>query len=314
MAKDRFKKNLRHYLQYLGLKTFCTCLRGLPLRWAVGVGSVCIGSTRFVLRKRFERTVYDIQRAFPEKSPAQAREIAAKSWRNMGVIVAEFLKLSSMTPQQFKKHCYIRGIEKLQNAPKNTGGIIHIGHFTNWEAFGLAASVYGFDKAVLAQRVDNPYVDEEINRLRNIFSGKTLYSNHEDKPFFSCMRWLKKKKMLGILFDQNTVAGEIWLPFMGRTAAFSPITALLSIKMQVPVYPVYVSREKSGMLCCTVSDPLFPPAEYSPAHVRAFTKTLVGYYETWLRQNPANWLWAHNRWKREAEGNAYLQAHPEERC
>ncbi|MBR4592341.1 MAG: lysophospholipid acyltransferase family protein, partial [Elusimicrobiaceae bacterium] len=216
--------------------------------------------------------------AFPEKTPQQVRTIALQSWRNMGTIVAEFLKLSSMTPQQFKKHCRIDGIEKLQEAyAKRIGGIIHIGHFTNWEAFGLAVSVYGFEKAVLAQRVDNPYVDEEINRLRNIFSGHTFYSNHEDKPFFACMRWLKKKNMLGILFDQNTVSGEMWAPFMGRMAAFSPITALLSIKMQVPVFPVYVSREKNGTLCCTVSDPLFPPVEYSPANVRAFTKTLIGY-------------------------------------
>ncbi|MBO7605486.1 MAG: lysophospholipid acyltransferase family protein, partial [Elusimicrobiaceae bacterium] len=208
--------------------------------------------------------------------------------------------------------CRIEGAEKLRAAEGKTGGIIHIGHFTNWEAFGLAASVYGFDKAVLAQRVDNPYVDEEINRLRNIFGGHTFYSNHEDKPFFACMRWLKKKKFIGILFDQNTVAGEMWFPFMGRTAAFAPITALLAIKMQIPVFPVRVTREKNGFLICHVSDPLFPPTEYSNANVRAFTKQLVALYEKWLKEDPASWLWAHNRWKREAEGNQYLATHPEE--
>ena len=36
-------------------------------------------------------------------------------------------------------------------------------------------------------------------------------------------------------------------------------------------------------------------------------------YEDWLRQDPASWLWAHNRWKREAQGEAYLAQHPEER-
>ena len=48
-------------------------------------------------------------------------------------------------------------------------------------------------------------------------------------------------------------------------------------------------------------------------NVRKFTKILVGYYEDWLKDNPGSWLWAHNRWKREAEGEAYLKAHPEER-
>jgi len=166
---------------------------------------------------------------------------------------------------------------------------------------------------VLAQRIDNPYIDEEVNRLRNIFSGKTLYSNHDDRPFFASMRWLKKKKFIGILIDQNAGSSEIWLPFMGRTAAFSPITALLSIKMQVPVFPVNVKRDKDGIITCYVYDPLLPPAEYTTENVRAFTKQLAEIYEQFLREDPSSWLWAHNRWKREAEGNAYLGAHPEER-
>ena len=313
MAQDRFQKTPAHYAQYLALKLVCLGVRCLPYRVAVWTGENLIGPTRFILAKRFARMENDIRRAFPEKTPEQVHQIAVASWRNMGTIFAEFIKLSAMNVDTFKKHCRIEGIEKLRQAQGTTGGIIHIGHFTNWEAFGLAASAYGFDKAVLAQRVDNPYVDEEINRLRNVFSGRTFYSNHEYKPFFACARWIKQKKMLGILFDQNTVVGDLWISFLGRTAAFAPISALLAIKLQVPVFPVYVSREKDGQLVCTVYDPVLPPKEYTPQHVRLFTKQLVSYYENWLRQNPSVWLWAHNRWKREAEGDAYLAAHPEER-
>lgn len=300
-------------MQYLALKAVCVSFRLLPYGAAVFLGRQLAGSTRLLLYKRFKRMRSDIARAFPDKSSQQIHQIAVDSWCNMGQIFAEFIQLTSMDVLQFKKHCHIEGAEKLTQAQNTTGGIIHIGHFTNWEAFGLAASVYGFDKAVLAQRVDNPYVDEEMNRLRNIFTGQTFYSNHQDKPFFACMRWLKKKKMLGILFDQNTISGEMWFPFLGRTAAFSPITALLAIKMQVPVFPVYVSRQEDGVLVCHVYDPVYPPTQYTLENTRQFTKTLIGYYEQWVRQEPSSWLWAHNRWKREAEGNAYLEKHTEER-
>lgn len=313
MSKARFQKTPFHYFQYLALKFFCVSLSLLPYSFSISVSRRLTGAVRFVMPNRFKRTVKDISLAFPEMSEDKARQTALESWRNMGAIMAEFIQLSRMSPENFKKHCRVEGMEKVFEAEGKTGGIIHIGHFTNWEAFGLAASIYGADKAVLAQRVDNPYVDEEINRLRNIFSGRTFYSNHEDKPFFACMRWLKKKKLLGILFDQNTISSELWIPFMGRTAATSPITALLSIKMQVPVFPVKVSREKDGTILCTILDPVIPPQEYSVENVRKFTKTLVGYYEQFLREDPASWLWAHNRWKREAEGNRYLEQHPEER-
>ena len=313
MTQDRFKKTPIHFIQFVALKAVCLIIRILPYRLAVRLATALIAPVRWVMPKRFRRMKRDIQLAFPDKSPQEVRQIARDSWNNMGTIMAEVIQLSALSKEQFKKHCRIEGIEKLRHAQGRIGGIIHIGHFTNWEAFGLAASAYGFEKAVLAQRMDNPYVDKETNRLRNIFSGVTLYSNHQDKPFFTCMRWLKKKKMLGILFDQNTVTGEMWFPFLGRTAAFSPITALLAIKMQVPVFPVNVSREKDGTLICRVYDPVYPPQEYSLPNVRALTKTLIGYYEDWLRQDPASWLWAHNRWKREEEGNAYLEKHPEER-
>ena len=313
MASDRFEKNPIHFLQYLALKGVCICVRLLPYRWAINVCQALMTPVRWVMHKRFARMQQDIARAFPEKSPQEVRQIAADSWRNMGTIMAEFIQLSAMRADEVKKRCRIVGIEKLRHAQGTTGSIIHIGHFTNWEAFGLVASAYGFEKAVLAQRIDNPYVDQEINRMRNVFSGVTLYSNHQDKPFFTCMRWLKQKKFLGILFDQNAVAGEMWFSFLGRTAAFAPITALLAIKRQVPVFPVNVTREKAGTLTCTVYDPLLPPTEYSLTSVRQFTKVLIGYYEKWLRENPSSWLWAHNRWKRENEGNAYLEKHPEER-
>lgn len=296
------------------MKLFCFLFGLLPYRAAVWIGRNATGLVRFVMPKRFARMQYDIARAFPAMTPQEVRQTALESWKNMGCILAEFIKMTAMTPEEFKKHNRVIGLEKMLDAQaKKTGGIIHIGHFTNWEAFGLAGAVWGIDKAVLAQRVDNPYIDEETNRLRNIFTGRTFYSNHEDNPFFACMRWLKKGKLLGILIDQNATGSEVWLPFMGRVAAFSPITALLSIKMQVPVFPVKVTRDADGTVVSEVLGPVYPPREYSVENVRRFTHTLAQYYEEWIKANPASWLWAHNRWKREAEGERYLAAHPEER-
>ncbi len=313
MAETRFKKTPFHYLQYLSLKVFCVLFVLLPYRFSVWLARTLVRGTAVFFPNRFKRMEYDISRAFPDKTPQEVHQIAVDSWSNMGTILAEFLHLTHMSRENFKKHCKVVGLEKIQKAQGTTGGIIHIGHFTNWEAFGLAASVYGMEKAVLAQRVDNPYIDEETNRLRNIFGGRTFYSNNGDQPFFAAMRWIKRKFLLGILIDQNATASEVWLPFMGRIAAFSPITALLAIKMQAPAFPVKVKREKDGTLVCHILDPLIPPTEYTPETTRQFTKQLVGFYEDSLREDPASWLWAHNRWKREAEGEAYLQEHPEER-
>ena len=306
----RFEKSPSYFIQYAGLKTACFCLRLIPYRAACAFGRFCTGSVAHIMRKRFERSVHDIQLAFPEKSVQEAREIARQSWRNMGQILAEFVHLSALSRQQFLQKVEVRGVEKIQQARQHTGGIIHIGHITNWEAFGLAAGAVGFEANVMAQKVDNPYVDAETNRLRHTFGGITVYSNHHANPFFTAVRLLKKHQLLGILTDQNAVASEIFMHFLGRVAAVSPITALLSIRLQIPVLPVVVTREKQRLIC-TVEDPILPPTEYSQENIRAFTRQLTDIYERWIRQYPGNWLWAHNRWKREKEGQKWFEEHPE---
>ena len=158
--------------------------------------------------------------------------------------------------------------------------------------------------------MDNPYVDEETNRLRNIFGGNTFHSNHDANPFIACVRWIKKGKMIGILTDQNILSTDFFMKFLGRPAAMSPITALLSIRLQVPVFPVLVTRE-NGKIICTVQDPLLPPTEYSPENIRKFMRELTDIYENWIRQNPENWLWAHNRWKREGDAAKWLSENPQ---
>lgn len=307
----RFEKSPSYFAQYAGLKAACFFLRALPYGAALALGRFATGAAAKLMKKRFERNLRDIAQTFPDKPPRQIYDIALNSWKNMGQILAEFIKLSSYTPKQLQKRVEIRGLDKLLVAQENkTGGIIHIGHFTNWEAFGLAGAAAGIDSAVMAQRVDNPYVDEETNRLRHIFGGRTFYSNHDANPFFSTVRWLKKGKLIGILTDQNVVASEIFMNFLGRPAAVSPITALLSIRLQVPVFPVVVTRE-NGKLVCTVQDPVLPPKEYSQDNIRLFVRRLTDIYEGWIRQNPENWLWAHNRWKREEEGKRWFAEHPE---
>lgn len=306
----RFQKSPSYFAQYVALKAACFSIRLLPYQTACSLGRFITGTGARIMKKRFNRSVYDIQRAFPQKTDQEAREIAMQSWRNMGQILAEFVHLSAMTRDKFLQKVQVVGAEKLRKAREEKGGLIHIGHFTNWEAFGLAAGAIGFEANVMAQKVDNPYVDEETNRLRHVFGGITVYSNHHANPFFTAVRLLKKHQMLGILTDQNAVASEIFLHFLGRIAAVSPMTALLSIKLQIPIFPVVVTRENDKLIC-TVEDPVLPPTQYSQQSIRLLTRQLTDIYEKWIRQNPGNWLWAHNRWKREKEGNRWFAEHPE---
>lgn len=303
LSKHELKKKLKYLKfipEYILLKVALFFLVLVPRRAAIAVAEgACYFAARTIKRKRFATNINSIMRALPGTSYEEAFKIAKTSWKNMGRIMMEFIYFTRMTPEKMLQSVDMVGFDKMKEFYKNGQGCIaHTGHFTNWEAFGLAASALGVDKAVMAQKTENPFVDKEVKRLRCKFGGKIITT---DEPFFTCVRWLKQGKVLGILTDQNSYKSAIFTKFLGRYCATSPITALLSIKLKVPVIPVKITRV-NGRIRIEALDPVWPPeGKYCDKLVLDYTNTLNKYYEDWIKEDPSSWLWAHNRWKRGKE-------------
>ena len=113
MSETRFQKTPFHYLQYVALKVFCVLFALLPYRFCVWTAQTLMGGTAVFFPRRFKRMEYDISRAFPQKTPQEVHPIAVDSWRNMGTILAEFIQLTHMSREKFKKHCRIVGLENI---------------------------------------------------------------------------------------------------------------------------------------------------------------------------------------------------------
>ena len=93
----RFQKSPSYFIQYAGLKTACALFRILPYNTAISVGRFSTAMAAKIMHKRFERNLCDIAQVFPDKSPQEIHQIALNSWKNMGQILAEFVKLSSFS-------------------------------------------------------------------------------------------------------------------------------------------------------------------------------------------------------------------------
>ncbi|WP_428898184.1 KDO2-lipid IV(A) lauroyltransferase [Parelusimicrobium proximum] len=302
-SRNPIVRKVKFSIEYIALNLFVSLLCLLPFNFAVWCAEqFCLLAARFK-HKRFKDNIKSIMIALPGTTEDRARQIAAESWKNMGRIMVEFVKFTRMSKEKLLTHFELIGLDKMQKqAESGKGALSHTGHFTNWEAYGLAASAYGLDKAVIAQKTENPYVDKRVNEMRNTFGGRVIKT---DESFFTIVRWLKKGKMLGILTDQNSYKSAIFTKFLGRWCATSPMTALLSIKLDIPVFPTKVYR-KNKKIVVEVLDPVYPPKDkpFSQEVLKEYVDVLNKYYEDWIKEDPASWLWAHNRWKRgkEVEG------------
>jgi len=296
--------------EYAGLKLLAFTIGLMPWSAAVKTGEWLGVAMTKVVRKRYQRSIRDIQQAFPNKSPEEVRQIALESWRNIGRIAAETAKATTLSYEEILSKLEFRNTEKLFKYDNDgKGGIIHVGHFANWELFGLGVSKKFKRATFIVRPMSNPFVDKLLLAVRKS-KGADVISAY--KPFFSCFRALKKGAMLGILSDQSVPSSKLYMDFLGRPAEVAPMTAMLSIKMKVPVFPVRLFRE-NGKLVAEAEETIYPPeGEFSKQMLYDYTEKLKNKYEEWIRKDPSSWLWAHNRWKREKECIKYMAVQQKE--
>ena len=297
MKKITFFKKIRFLIEYILLHIIRLILVLIPYNMAIELGASLGRMAAKIITKRFRLTVDNIQKAFPEKSQKESQTIALKSWENMAMVTVEFAKATCTSKEGMLKKCKFENTKEItKHLQSGKGVLVHLGHFTNWEIIFQTPPLPNFKTAAIARHIRNPYIDKWITSLRQRF-GMEIISHRN--PFFSCVKKLKKGYMVGIAMDQNMPANAIFSPFLGRMCATTPLTALLALKMQTPVFPLKVTRNPDGVIKAVFEKPIFPDKTYSEENVKNMVNVLNRKLEDWIKQAPHLWLWAHNRWKRE---------------
>ena len=107
---------------------------------------------------------------------------------------------------------------------------------------------------------------------------------------------LKKGDKIALLCDQKLREG-IDVPYFGYPAKTAPAMATLALKMDLPMYPARVVREKGCRLRIDIFPPLtVPHTGDKNADVLVVMTEVNHMLEDWIRENPTQWLWIHRRW------------------
>jgi len=300
-----YMKKFCHYVEYLGLRFLIFILGLMPENTLIKFGEFMGIVLTKIMPNRYKRSVSDIQKAFPNKTEKECKQIAKESWSNIGRIVTEFAKAIHASKEEILSKFRFENCDQFfKDNQEGKGGILLLGHFANWETLGLAAAIKAKKMAFVAYPQRNQYVNEYISKLRKRF-GSTLISSHN--PFFASFRALKKGALVAVLADQSVISSKFYMNFLNRPAEVSPMPAVLSLKTGVPVYCLEFYRY-GDKLVAHCSETIYPPkVEYSTASVADFTKVLQSKLEKNVLDHPNDWLWAHNRWKREAEARKALE-------
>jgi len=106
-----------------------------------------------------------------------------------------------------------------------------------------------------------------------------------------------------MLIDQDTRGAGVFVPFFGRPAHTPPGAALLALRARVPVVTAFIERRPEGGHLVRVAP---VPAELPRGRegVRELTARLTAAIEAQIRRSPAEWVWWHERWRKQPSAAA----------
>ena len=174
-------------------------------------------------------------------------------------------------------------------------------HLGSWEmTAAVLARRFGERGAAIARRVDNPFLDALVKRVRLERPGQWIEKRGATAAALSRLR---AGDSVALLLDENAGHRGAFVEFFGRRASTHRSAALLSLLSGAQlVAGALVRDEESG-------ERLFLLAEISPrpelagaAAVHDLTRRVTGVLEAWIRRYPRQWRWIHWRWRERPEG------------
>lgn len=292
---------LRRFQQWLVAQLMFGFLNFLKLFPADGAMRFADWMTRQIGRrlKRHKLMLYNLRRAFPERSDAELEEIALESWGNMGRLAAEYVFLDQLfdfDPERAEPgRVEVSGIPiflELRDNPRPF--IVFTGHTGNFELLPVAGNAFGLSVTVLFRPPNNPYVAQKVFDFRSGRMGK-LVPSHAGSSF-ALARQLEAGQGVGVLVDQKFSRG-LKTTFFDLETKTNPLLPKLVRQFNCEVYPARCIRLPGNRYRLEIEPKMeMPRDEKGNLDLPATAQMMNDKVESWVREYPAQWLWYHDRW------------------
>ena len=203
-----------------------------------------------------------------------------------------------MDSESFQKLVKINGQAHLELLGNNENSAIFFsGHLANWELGPKSMAVCGFPLAVVYRKGNNPGLDKIIQTTRNHYQTTGVPKGKEGSR--QLIKLIQQGRHIGILIDQKMNDG-IEVNFFNRGAMTAPAIAKLALKFNCPIIPVKLVRTNGTEHEVTIYPPVeVPRTNNDNEDVHLLMTKLNAILECWIRENPSQWIWVHNRWPKD---------------
>jgi KDO2-lipid IV(A) lauroyltransferase len=247
-----------------------------------------------VIKYRRDTVLSNLVIAFPEKTEKQRIKIAKKFYQYFTDSMIESLKFISISKKQLLKRS--TGTFEIINDLISKGYNINLmaGHQFNWEyanllyAINLKIPFVGIYIPIKNKILDKIFFDIR-KRYGTVLVGASDFKNKMHDVF-------KNQYMLGLAADQNpgVATSGYWLNFFNRPTPFVAGPERGAVKNNAAVVFVAFKKLKRGYYKFEATLLTEQSAGTKPGELTCMYRDVL---EKTIKEDPANYLWSHRRFK-----------------
>ena len=256
-------------------------------------------------RRHYALACEQIRLSFPDWDESAVRATACRSMQAIVMLAVEMLLLPrKITLERYTRHLRFHRIDRLLRVliAEQTGAIMVLGHFGNWEVGGYAAATLGFPAVAVARPIDNPHVDRYIRGMRERTGLRIVDKRGAAEAIQDT---LGDHGIVCFVAAQDAERKALFVDFFGRPASTFKSVAVVAMLYNVPIMVTYTKRLNDRFEFEMGISAVISPEQW--AHqgdpVRWITETYTAELEKIVRSDPGQYFgWAHRRWKHRPDG------------
>jgi len=290
-------KIIRYFLEFILVIFFFLIFKIIGLKLSSKLGEI-IGKYFGPLFRKKEIAKKNILIAFPNINETSIDQIIDNMWRNIGSIFGEYIHLNKFSILDEEKNKIVfTNKNNLQILKNNKKPIVFFsGHFANFELMAKCLRELEFNIGAIYRPLNNIF----LNPIMEFIRKKYICSIQIEKSSAGTKKLIKHistNNPLALMIDQR-LSSSIRVPFFNQPATTTTTPAQLSIKYDALLVPVFLKRLKKTNYEFFIEEPLVVKKTNNyEKDIFNITEIMNKKIEEFIKIDPANWLWSHDRWK-----------------
>jgi KDO2-lipid IV(A) lauroyltransferase len=249
----------------------------------------------YIVRHRHAVIREQLQKVFPEETPALRETIHRQFLKNFCDVLIEVLKSVSMTEADMRTRMRVTNVELARQYLDAGKSIMFVtSHLGNWEwlLHGMTLQL-GYPVDAAYKPLHDEWAERLMLKVRSRFGARLVPAKELLADF---IRRRGFTRAVGMNADQAPVSTDqrYWTQFLGQETAFYIGAEQIARATRLPVLYASVRRVRRSHYEVELR-PLWDGKEQKEAN--QITESYARACETDVLKSPADWLWSYRRWR-----------------